>query len=636
MKFINFTVFLVLFSILSLSVSAQKMDYSALTISEELKKDANDIVRLDYTKLTVSSRKEATLHYKYAVTLLNSKSRKNEKNIYYDKDKRINGLSVKVYDALGNFIEQFNSKDFTDQSAIGNSTIYSDSRVKSIEINHNSYPYTIELEYKKTYNGVLHYPNCYVQGFNSSLENLIFIAEMPTDLEFRYKARNIDVEPDIKQTGKTTTYKWNIKNRPALKWEDFSPSPEQILPFIEVSPLAFQFDQYVGDASTWQTFGAFFQDLRKDRDVLSPEMAEIIKELTSGLNTDREKIEVLYRYLQENMRYVSVQLGIGGYQPFEARYVEKNKYGDCKALSNFMLSMLKEAGIPAQPGIIYRNEESRTIVDENFPALFGNHMLLYIPSEEIWLECTSNHYPVNYLGASNDNRSVLLLTEEGGELTTSPVFKPSDNIQKSTTAIKIEADGSANVLNSIQTKGPKHEIYREIEYHLSSEDFEKYFRKNSDLPAFDIEKLEVKTQKESPEAQLDYHLTIARYATKAGKRLFIPINKLNAFEDVPSPTENRIHPIEVIRGYQEIDEVTFNLPEGYEIESTPDEEIILETAYGKYMAKIEVEGSTLTYRRFLEIQAVNLQPEEFEPFRDFYKAIAKADDMKIVLVKKRT
>jgi len=333
---------------------------------------------------------------------------------------------------------------------------------------------------------------------------------------------------------------------------------------------------------------------------------------------------------------VSVQIGIGGWQPFDAKYVEKNKYGDCKALSNFMLSMLKEAGIEAQAGKIYRSANRRVIVDEDFSTNFSNHVLIYIPSEDIWLECTSNDYPVNYLGASNDNRSVLLVTAEGGKLTTSPAFSPSDNTQISKTAIKIDANGSANIKSNIHTKGPKHEIYRDIENELTTEEFKKYFLRNSGLPAFNIENLEVKAEKEIPEAQLDYDLTVGRYATKAGKRLFIPVNKLNAFKDVPSPTEKRIHPIEVLRGYQEIDEITFQLPEGYEVESIPNKEINLETDYGKFIVKIEVIDSILTYNRFLEIQEVNLPPEEFEQFRNFYKEIAKADAMKIVLVKKRT
>ncbi len=73
-----------------------------------------------------------------------------------------------------------------------------------------------------------------------------------------------------------------------------------------------------------------------------------VHELTDHLTDKRQKVFALYDYLQKNTRYISVQLGIGGWQPFPADYVATKRYGDCKALSNFMVALLKEAGIKAQ------------------------------------------------------------------------------------------------------------------------------------------------------------------------------------------------------------------------------------------------------------------------------------------------
>ena len=506
MKFFKLSGLKLMFVLLGFSAIAQKTNYAVHSIPEELKINANEVVRLDYTKLVVESKKQATLYTKYAVTLLNSKSGKDEQQIPYNKNTKIGSLNARIYDANGKLVKKFNKSDFSDHSAIDGSTMFDDSRFKYAEFNYGLYPYTVEIEYEKIYNGVLYFPDCFVQGFNASVEQFVLIAETPKDLECHYKARNIDIEPEITQSGNKTIYQWSVSNRPSLIGEELMPSYQEILPYIEIAPQIFQYGIYHGNASTWQSMGLFFKTLAKGRDVLSPEMASKVKELTSGLNSNDEKIEVLYRYLQDNTRYVSVQLGIGGWQPFEAKYVEKNKYGDCKALSNFMFSMLKEAGITAQPGIIYRDRDRRLKIDEDFPALFGNHMLLYIPSEDIWLECTSNHYPMGYIGASNDNRPVLLITEDGGKLTTSPGFTTEENIQSSQTVINIDVEGSANIESTVKTKGPKHEIYRSIENYLTSKDFEKYFLENTGLPAFNIEKLEVKSEGDRPEAQLDYQL----------------------------------------------------------------------------------------------------------------------------------
>src|SRR5574342_1196313 len=104
--------------------------------------------------------------------------------------------------------------------------------------------------------------------------------------------------------------------------------------------------------NSWQDFGKFIYALKQGRDELPPEIKQKVHELTDGIADTKEKINVLYGYMQKNTRYVSIQLGIGGWQPFDAKYVAKKGYGDCKALSNYMYSILKEAGIKSYYAVI--------------------------------------------------------------------------------------------------------------------------------------------------------------------------------------------------------------------------------------------------------------------------------------------
>jgi hypothetical protein len=94
----------------------------------------------------------------------------------------------------------------------------------------------------------------------------------------------------------------------------------------------FKLDNYKGDMSTWKGFGKFIYELSKGRDVLPDDIKQQVKSLTARASSDVEKIKILYDYLQKNTRYISIQLGLGGWQPFEATYVAKKGYGDCKAL----------------------------------------------------------------------------------------------------------------------------------------------------------------------------------------------------------------------------------------------------------------------------------------------------------------
>ena len=194
--------------------------------------------------------------------------------------------------------------------------------------------------------------------------------------------------------------------------------------------------------------------LIKGKDELSANMKSKVAALTTEATTEEEKINALYKYMQENMRYVSVQLGIGGWQPFSAQYVEQNKYGDCKALSNFMMSMLKEVGIQSYPVLIAAGD-TYFEVGEDFTKPLFNHMILHVPSVDYWLECTSNTSPPNYLGSFTADRNVMLVTENGGQLARTPKLTKDDNTEASKVTIALSETGEATIGYELEAHGDR-------------------------------------------------------------------------------------------------------------------------------------------------------------------------------------
>ena len=133
-------------------------------------------------------------------------------------------------------------------------------------------------------------------------------------------------------------------------------------------------------------------------DILDKEYADKAVELVKNIPVRRDKIKALYEYMQKNTRYFSVSFGIGGYQPIPANEVAKNGYGDCKALSNYMKALLKTVGIESYYTLAKAGEYQYMQAD--FPSQQFNHVILCVPDnqEMIWLECTSQTKPFNYLG----------------------------------------------------------------------------------------------------------------------------------------------------------------------------------------------------------------------------------------------
>ncbi|MBV6441575.1 MAG: DUF3857 domain-containing protein [Haliscomenobacteraceae bacterium CHB4] len=625
---------LLFFSLLPLLALAQnEPSYNAGLIPANLMENADAVVRSQEITLDVSAPDEAVFKEKRAVTLLNNKSHYNELRLYYDSFNKIGRIRGHLYDADGNFIRDAEKKEIEDRSAINGFSIYEDDRMRILHVNHDRYPYTVVFEYEIKYRDLLGYDDWDIQQFGTAVERARLAVTLPSEIKLYHKSLNIKLKPVVTPDKGKTRYEWEVENLPAVKQEPYAPSAYEILPQVLLSPSVFKADGYTGSMASWKEFGQFQYELAKGRDELSPALKAKVRELTADSKTGSEKIAALYRYLQENTRYVSIQLGIGGWQPFDAQYVEKNKYGDCKALSNFMKALLKEAGINSCPAIV-KAGDSFYDISEDFTTSAFNHVILYIPSEETWLECTSDDFPPNYLGNFTAGRKVLLVTEQGGKIASTPALSAAANTADNHTEIVVTPDGKAAIRVRSNLSGALHEWYRYMANNLPPEELNKKMQEQNPIPQAYFTQLQVQPFKETPGVRIEYAMDVPQFGSKAGKRLFLPINPVNAFRDVPPANDKRIHPVEVKNGYVEQDTIILHLPEGYSVESIPAENTTLTNEFGAYSMQIVRREKTLQLVRRLEINPIRMPAGRYGEWRNFCRDIAKADAMKVVLIQK--
>ena len=226
--------------------------------------------------------------------------------------------------------------------------------------------------------------------------------------------------------------------------------------------------------------------------------------------------------MQENKRYVSVQLGIGGWQPFTAEYVEERGYGDCKALSNYMKAMLQEIGVESYPVIVYAGEHHPYEVEDDFVDPAFNHAILYVPGEDMWLECTSQINPPGYLGEFTNDRKVLLITPQGGQLARTPKLSTAENNANEQLTVQLAADGSATLQYEALLKGIPHEDWRYYKYAYPPKDIEDKVRNMGKLPTLSLNEVDITNDPHLPQNTLTFSATADRYASRAGKRLLSP------------------------------------------------------------------------------------------------------------------
>ena len=454
-------VLLILLAWAGTQVQSQKLAPTPLAVPDSLRTGSS--VVLEYqTEYHILDRSSATVSYRKVVTLLNPAHKEgNVLREYYDDASKITSLAAASYDFLGNEIARAKASDVVDSRAHSEVTFYQDTRYQEVTLPCTSYPCTVVFEVEKRVRDFT-----FVAGFydwspivrEQALVYAAYTVTLPADNELLYRAHLLP-PPTTSVDTKERTYRWEVGHHPAQAAEPYAPSPAATLPYLRVALADFEIEGYRGSYRDWQSFGTFMQTIMRDRDALPPRLAQEVREVVAGASDEREMIDRLYRFMQQRMRYVGVQLGIGGWQPFSAEYVELNRYGDCKALSNYMGAMLKSVGIESYPVLIYSNDKEYYPVGEDFSTSAFNHMIVYVPTQDMYLECTSHDAPTGYLGEGKQDRNVLWVTPEGGKLARTPKLTPAENGYTRTVDLGLADDATTSVAIHSTFYGGAHEAF---------------------------------------------------------------------------------------------------------------------------------------------------------------------------------
>jgi hypothetical protein len=628
-----------LLSLLSLIVSivfADNIRYSVISLDTQLLKNANAIVRLEEIRYEVLSTKETVTKTHFVITVL------NEKGIdyagfeeMYDKQQEITSIDGYLYDAFGKELKTVKKKDIQDLSAVSDGQMYTDNRVKVHNFYYKVYPYTVEYVYEVKRNTTLFFPGWTPQPAGGiSVEKSIFTVAVLPAYKLRYKSFNYNGGPEIKDENKFRTYTWSAsKIKPIIK-EPNAPLLHELTTMVITGPSAFQMDDYTGNMETWQDFGRFVYELKKGRDLLPDNIKDKVHTIGDAITDKRVKIARLYEFMQQQTRYVGVQLGIGGWQPFDAKYVAGNGYGDCKALTNYMYSILKEAGIPSYYTLIKAGRYQQYIT-EDFPAQQFNHVILSVPLEKdtVWLECTDQTMPAGYLGYFTCNRPALMIDEKGGKLVRTPAYGVKENIQVRKITGTLTEDGNLQIKTNAVYGGLQQDRLHDLIHLLSKEKLKDKLQEEFEFATYDITGFNYQEHiKKIPEVEEKLDINVSNYATITGKRLFIQPNILTKSSTRITPDSTRKYDIVLNYAYTDIDTAEIVLPPGYTAESLP-KPANIHSPFGSYISSVTLTDSKLVYYRKLEKNEGRFPAASYADLVKFYEAIYKADRTKVVLVK---
>lgn len=626
---------LVLFT--TLAVFSQENLYTSFTIPDNLKQNANAVVRLNDVSILLKSANEMHISKKRIITVLNKEGNSNiDAYVHYDNNVKISELQVLVYNQYGALIKKVRKKDFKDVSAVDGGTLYTDSRVKFLEYTPIAYPYTVEFTCETTTNNTAFIPSFTpVNDYFLSVETSKYRIIYPASINVRKKEKNIE-GLKVGKVDSNGIISYQIKKIEAVKPEDYSPSLTDITPKVLFTSKQFTLEGVYAEVEDWNSFGKWmYHDLIKDTYDLPESTISMIKNLVKDEPNDIEKAKKIYQYVQDKVRYISVQVGIGGWKPFNASEVDRLGYGDCKALTNYTMSLLKAAGIDANYSVVYAGKSQRSL-EYDFAAMQGNHVILNIPQENdenIWLECTSQKLPFGFIGDFTDDRDVLVITPEGGKIKHTKKYSIEENTQVIKGSYAIANNGAINAKVIVNSKG----IQYDNKYWLETEterDLDIHYKKRwKYINSISVSNMDIENNKNDIEFIENVDFQASNYSKIVGTRMLLTLNALNRNTHVPDRYRTRKQSLKIKRGFIDIDEVEIKLPPNYKVESMP-KNMLVENKFGSYKAEVEVKDeSTLIYKRKFVVNDGEFPKEDYANFRNFYKEVSKMDNAKVALIK---
>lgn len=611
-------------------------DYAARAIPESLRTNAHAVLRRHETTFTVKNPGEATERVHLVVTVLDASGQDAAKAVvFYDKQQKVNEFEGHLYDENGKEIRRLKKADVQDVSAVSSGSLFEDNRAKVGEFAYANFPYTVEFTYQTTTSNLLFYPAWFPhQGSHRSLESARLSVRMPAGLRLRYRELNGLAPARVDSSAAEATYAWQVGPLPAREAEALTPARADQGPGVLTAPSRFAVEGYTGDLTSWRDLGQFFYTLNAGRDALPESLRQQVRDLTTGLADPGAKVRKVYEFLQQHTRYVSIQLGLGGWQTFPASTVAETGYGDCKALSNYTRAMLGSIGIASHWALVRAGDDEPDVLPD-FPAVQFNHMVLCVPlpKDTLWLECTSQDDPAGYAGRFTGDRHALLVTPEGGKLVSTPRYAAADNGQFRRTRVTLTPEGDATAEVVTRYTGLQHDTRRAVRSQLSPDEQREWLYKQIKVPSFDLTRFALQPDAQGQPALTEtLALTVRKCAARSGTRLFLTPNLLTAWSSLP-PATPRSTDFVTPMSFVDTDTVSYRLPAGFAPEFLPDP-VRLESKFGRYEASLRVADGTLTYLRRMEMQRATFPPGAYGEFVEFCRKIAKADRTQVVLVKK--
>jgi hypothetical protein len=625
--------------------------------------ETNAVILLDETTYTVAPDGRAVEHVRHVVKILRPQGRREGiVHVSFDKDTKI--LSMNVW-SIGPDGHEYamKDKDYTDVGLDEGGIAFDDTRFRVARPPAADPGGVIAWEYEQRSRPFVTEKTWYFQDEVPHLTQSFTLALPPGYTYGTTWAHHPPVkEADLEQQ----RWRWQMNDTPAVDLDHvpLSPSPEAIAARMTV--------HYAGPnlpfatSGTWQSIGEWYGQLSKDRLVATPEIAAKSQEIAAGKQDFYDKTEAIAEFVQKQVRYVAIEVGVGGYQPHAAADVFRNRYGDCKDKATLVSAMLSTVGVHAALMMVDTN---RGAVDASAPSLFGNHMIAAIEVPKgydspklrsvvtaangrryLIFDPTWEKTPFGQLESNLQGSYGILMEGAESQAIQLPVLDPALNTIRRNASFRLDADGvlkgtvtekrfgdvaerrrmvyatgtgtGAQTSGAVVTSATESKEQREFLDHSLERDFTTFSA--TDVKVENAEDL-------NKDLTLTYTLSADRYAKTMGPLLMVRPRVLGSLGMAPDRKPRKV-PIDLGETMQATDDYSIELPPGYAVDEVPDP-VKLDLGFAAYQSAVEVKGNTLRYTRTYTVRQVTLPADRYPDVQKLAGVIQADEEGRAVLKK---
>lgn len=613
------------------------------------KAETDGVILLDEEITTVKDNGEITLFHRMAYKILRPSGKELGLVVVpFDKETKLTYLKGWSISAKGEEYE-VKEKDAIETGLLSES-LYEDTKHKILKIPASDVGAIVGYEYEQRQRPYVLQNEWHFQHALPTRKSR-FSLRLPSGWEFEnYWANHGPIQPQSPAAGQTT---WEIDDVPEIETESSMPHWRSIAGRMVLNYFPRKLELKDKVHTSWNDVGAWSWQLVSSQRDSSPEIKQRVTEMTTGARNSLDKIRALGTFVQRDIRYVAIEIGIGGYQPHLASEVFKNRFGDCKDKATLLSSMLREIGVESYYVLI--NSERGYLKPEIPSALSFNHVILAIkvPADVdtrgfmavmdhpklgklLFFDPTSERTALGYLPASEQENYGLILTENGGDLQKLALLPPETNKLIRTAKLELTPEGTLSGTVEEVRAGSFASGTRARLLEQKADDRAKVLESflGGFLGSFRLTKASVANLEDnSRELILNYSFVATGYAKNAGPLLLVKPRVLGEkSDDVLETGKERKYPVEFDDASVQRDIYEITVPNGYEADELPDP-LQIKLDFAEYSSKTELTANTLKYSREFIQRQVFVPLEGIPNLRKFYRQISAEERSSAVLKK---